>query len=299
MAEVNEFYAKRTLLIDGASPYATREYVIKGVDAEQAALDAMLASGFCPATVTVTFPDEDGGTTTQTLSRTRMEVEEIVTPPTPADYHWRGTVRYSLPTAASGSGGTSITWTQAPDIRWTFSMYTESTTQKVALFGQTKFGSGPDVGSLICATTHEGIPGEPEGAPVLVPAGVLRGSKTFTASAWNTVVSRAKACMCHVNSGGFSAAGLNFNAGELLMVGSEARMDSDRNVEVEFQFLYQPNSSGEIDGIGYHKGGWQYLWACTNVVNTASGPARAVKGLYAATMYDSADFGDFFASVSP
>lgn len=89
---------------------------------------------------------------------------------------------------------------------------------------------------------------------------------------------------------------MTFGPGELLMIGAESRMDSSRNVEVEFQFLYSPSSTGAIDGISYIKGGWQYLWVYSKAAIQGNGEAtKILKTIYVADIYESTNFGNLFS----
>lgn len=297
MAVVNEVELSRTVQVDDYQPTITREYYIHGVSTEQEAINALLSSGLCPATMSIAIPDADNQTVPQTLQRLRYEVEDYATPGAAENYTWRGMARYSVPGGTTGGGGSGIIVTQPPEVRWSFSMYTDSATQRYAMFGQTKYGSSaPDFGSLLNVINLDGR-NHSEGAPVLVSSGMLRGSKTFTASGWNAVVSRARDSMCKVNSAAFNAGGMTFAAGELLMVGAEVRPDSEGNIEVEFQFLFSPNAIGTTDGISWSKDGWQYIWFYSVPDRQGDSIGEKVKGVYVADVYYGANFGDLFATT--
>lgn len=297
MAIVNEVELSRTVQVDDYQPTITREYHIHGVGTEQEAINALLASGLCPATLSITIPDADGQNVAQTLSRLRYEVTDYATPGNAENFVWSATARYSVPGGTTGGGGSGIIVTRPPEVRWFFSMYTDSATQRFAMFGQTKYGSGaPDFGSQLNVVNLDGR-NHSEGAPVLVSSGMLKGSKTFTASAWNTVVSRARSSMCKINTSAFDAGGMTFAAGELLMVGAEVRPDSEGNVEVEFQFLFSPSASGTIDGIAWAKDGWQYIWFYSVPDRQDGSTGEKVKGVYVANVYQGANFGDLFATA--
>lgn len=285
--EVYEVFSSRTLTVENGKPNELREYVIRGPETEQTALDAMYAHADCPLTLSLTVPDEDGVDKTYTLRRSRAEVREFKTN---GRFGWNGTVRYSVRSSSSG-----ITWTQAPDIRWSFSMHTDTVIAKLALGAQRRYGNGGnDCGQNINVVNRDGFD-DIQGVPVLVPSGVLRGAKTYTGQKWNTIVARAKNLMCKVNNASFSAGDMTFGDGELLMAGAEARLDSERNVEVEFQFLYSPNTSGSTEGISWHKAGWEAFWPYTTIEIDNGNRLQRIGSIYVAPVYETASFVGLFA----
>lgn len=291
MAIVNEVFVSRSLVLNNGKPTIDRNYVILGVDTEQAALDALIGSSLCPDSLPLTF---DG--TSFTIPRQRIEVGEAASgrvegDPTPAKKHiWEAKARYTI----EGTG-TSTEWTDPPEIRWSFSFYTESFLQKVA-FDTARFGNGgPDCGDKINVVNRNGE-NTVEGVSIMVPFGILRGTKTYSNDRWTAVIDNAKSRICKVNSTAFSAGGVTFQAGELLMTGAEARQNSSGGVDVEYQFLYSPNTGGTIDGIYYDKAGWDLLWVYFDKeMNYDVGmdmPKAA--SIYVNRVYDTIDFGDIF-----
>lgn len=292
MAQINEVFAKRSVSIDGTAPTATREYHISGVDTEQAALDILRASALCPDEIELDWaPEDDAAQVTYTLTRQRVEVEEVVTPEDPDSFLWHGLARYTL--VDSNSTGGNIEWTQPPKIRWQMDFGTDTVIQKIAL-AQTRFGTGgPDCGKRLSVVNREGRDSV-EGIPVLVPTGILRGTQTYTASAWNNILTTAKDHIGKVNASTFNADGMTFQPYELLFVGATVRQNSDGSIDGEFQFLYSPGVSGETDGIDWSKAGWDALWAYYSVALDGNWQIEKALSVYVATVYQASNFGNLF-----
>lgn len=88
---------------------------------------------------------------------------------------------------------------------------------------------------------------------------------------------------------------MSFGAGELLFVGATVRELSDGNIEGEFQFLYSPSSSGDVDGISYNKSGWDYLWVYSAPeVDDSYWISSKAGAVFVATVYESTEFDSLF-----
>lgn len=290
-SSVDEIFVSRSVLLNNGKPTMDRKYTIRGVDTEQAALNALVGSSLCPESLSLTF-----GGNNFTVPRQRLEIREVSSvrregDSSPAkDHIWEASARYTV----EGTGS-STEWTDPPEIRWSFSFYTESFLQKVA-FDATRYGnSGPNCGDKINVVLRNGE-NIVEGVSVMVPFGILRGTKTYANSQWANVINNAKSRICKVNSTSFSAGGVTFLAGELLMTGAEARQNSQGGVDVEYQFLYSPNSSGSMDGISYQKSGWDVLWAYfekTMDYDVGLSMPKAAS-VYVDRVYDTASFSGIF-----
>ena len=154
----------------------------------------------------------------------------------------------------------------------------------------------PDPGT---AVGWNGKPGpEMAIAGVDIPTAQLRESWTIKKSvskARDTAFRRKVAAMVgKVNSSSFHG----WEAGEVMFLGMSLSIPEDKEedeVNVTFNFAIQPNETRSMFGSKFvSKKGFEYIWAISETVIGESGgkkiPELKVKGMYKATVCESADF---------